>query len=122
MNLLSKGIEEIKAQEKYEDEPFSESWARLEQHLLVEINPISTSAVKDPVMELKKMKTIAETDKELVPKWSTVVAIASKVNEPLEERKNKEKEATKLVRRLEKDRQERERIRRLRAEENMLRV
>lgn len=72
------------------------------------------------------MRTITErersTDEKLVPKWSTVVAIASKVNEPLEERKNKEKEATKLVKRLEADRRERERIRKIRAEENQLRI
>ena len=40
----------------------------------------------------------------------------------MEERKQKEAEATKLIKRLDADRRERVRIRKLRAEENMLRI
>ena len=82
--------------------------------------------MKDPRQELQRMKTLTDAaegkSKDVVPKWSTVVALTSKVNEPMEERKQREAEATKLVRRLDADRRERERIRRLRAEENQLRI
>ena len=52
--------------------------------------------------------------------WKMVVGLASKVNEPLEERKKKEEDATAFVRRLRADMKEREKIQRLRNQERML--
>ena len=54
--------------------------------------------------------------------WERMVGLSTKCIEPLEEAKSKEKDATKFVQRLEKDRRERERIRKLRADENQLRI
>lgn len=48
------------------------------------------------------------------PKWDKVVALAIKAGESMEERKRREKESTALVKKLNEEKREREKLKKLR--------
>ena len=66
------------------EEPYSDSWAKLEEMLQVEINPVKHNIVGDP-RDSKPNK---------------VISLATKAEESREERKKRQKDATSLVRKL----------------------